>query len=132
MKNKKALLILKEVAIILLVIVVVGGAGFFIFKDYVPYKMEVPPAEKYVNLTRENYKVVGSIQDAQDATETFSTSPSELEIYQTEIRYIPGTVNPFKGENGDNDLPSETVTTTRNNYEDYQQFDSVSDNTSGD
>lgn len=114
-KAKKVLAILKEIAIVIVVIVVVSFGGLFLFKNYMPYNLEVPKAGQYVKLERENYKVVGDIQDAQDATETFSTSSSELEIYQTEIRYVPGTINPFSSNDGENDLPSEVVNTTQTN-----------------
>ncbi len=120
-KKKKILLTIKEVAIILTIIVVVVFGGLFAFKNYIPYNMEIPDAEKYVQLVKSNYQVVGDIQDAQDATETFSTSSSELEIYQTEVRYVPGTVNPFKNGGGENDLPSELVSSS--NYTQSQIID---------
>lgn len=120
-KKKKILLTIKEVAIILTIIVVVVFGGLFAFKNYIPYNIEIPDAEKYVQLVKSNYQVVGDIQDAQDATETFSTSSSELEIYQTEVRYVPGTVNPFKNGGGENDLPSELVSSS--NYTQSQIID---------
>ena len=120
-KKKKILLTIKEVAIILMVIVVVAFGGLFVFKNYIPYNIEIPNAEKYVQLVKSNYQVVGDIQDAQDATETFSTSSSELEIYQTEVRYVPGTVNPFKNGGGENDLPNELVNSS--NYTQSQTSD---------
>ncbi len=128
-KKRKTLLILKEIGIILVIIILVVVGGYFAFKDYIPYNLSVPEAAQYAQLVRSNYKVVGDIQDAQDATETFSTSPTELEIYQTEIRYVPGTVNPFKNNAGENDLPSETVTSSSNSESyigDYTYYENVS------
>lgn len=108
-KKKRKLLILKETGIILMIIILAVVGGYFAFKDYIPYNLAVPEAAQYAQLVKSNYKVVGDVQDAQNPTETISTSPTELEIYQTEIRYVPGTVNPFEGGTGDNDLPSEVV-----------------------
>lgn len=128
-QKRKTLLILKEIGIILVIIILVVAGGYFAFKDYIPYNLSVPEAAQYAQLVRSNYKVVGDIQDAQDATETFSTSPTELEIYQTEVRYVPGTVNPFENNAGENDLPSETVTSSSNSESyigEYTYYENVS------
>ena len=109
---EKFWLIAREIGISLLIIALVVTGGFFLFKESYPSGLEVPEAKQYVKLKREDYKVVGDIQNAQNPTEIFATTSPELDLYQTEIRYVTGSVNPFVSEGSQTDLPTEVVSTS--------------------
>lgn len=106
---KKYLPILQEIAICLLFAVVAVGVNVFLFKDLFFVELNVPAANEYASIERDKYKVVGDIQDAQNATQTYEASSSQIEDYLTESRYNQGTINPFVSSSSENDLPSETV-----------------------
>lgn len=105
----KTWLVVKETLISIALILAVLGVGYFVFQGKYPLDVQVEEATQYVKLAREDYKVVGDIQDAQGRTESHEVKSSELDLYQTEIRYVPGSVNPFVADNSNNDLPTETV-----------------------
>lgn len=101
--------IAKEVGICLLLLIVALGVDAFLFKDVYFKTMDVPAANEYSTINRDLYKVVGDIQDAQNATQTYEVSSSQIENDLTEYRYTPGTVNPFVSSSSVNDLPTETI-----------------------
>lgn len=109
---EKFWLIAREIGYTILIIAFVVGGGFFFFKDKHPQKIEIPVAKQYVKLDQSKYQVVGDIQNAQNATQTFETTTSELDIYQTEVRYVQGSTNPFVANNSQTDLPSEVVSSS--------------------
>lgn len=106
---KSLLTIMKEIGISVIIIIIVSAAAIFAFRDKLPLKLDIPKAQEYDSIDYDNYKVVGDIQDAIKITIPYEATPSELEMYQTELRYIPGSVNPFVAEEVDTNLPSETV-----------------------
>lgn len=108
MKNK-VLLVLREILIYFIIIALVIGAAFLLLRQYYPDKVTIPSAAKYSSLEKDKYRVVGDIQNAKNATITHETSTNTIETSQTELRYIPGSVNPFVAQGTGNDLPSEIV-----------------------
>ncbi len=112
---RKFLLVFKEVGICILFVIFALGINVFAFKDIYFSKLDIPRANSYDEINRNLYKVVGDIQNAQNETQTYSASQSQIEDYITDYRYTSGTANPFVSESSGNDLPTETVTTNDNN-----------------
>lgn len=106
---KNFLSVLKEVGIVLLIIVIVVGGVLFVFKDKVPLDVDVPLVAKYETIDKSKYPVVGDIQDAQNETEIYEASMNELDQSQTEVRYVPGSINPFVGDTSTTDLPFDVI-----------------------
>lgn len=106
---RKFLEVMKEVGICLLFVVLAVGINVFLFKDVYISEVEIPAANEYASIDQSKYKVVGDIQDAQNATQTYEASSSQIEDYLTEYRYTPGTINPFVSSSSESDLPSEIV-----------------------
>ena len=109
---RKYLPILQEIGICLVIAFVAVGVNVFLFKDLFFEELAVPAANEYASIDQSKYKVVGDIQDAQNATQTYEASPSQIEDFLTESRYTPGTINPFVSNSSENDLPSEVVGTS--------------------
>lgn len=101
----KILLALRELLIYLIIAGLIILAAYFLLRNYYPH-VEVPEASRYSVLNRDGYKVVGDIQNEQNPTEIYATKTQELETDQTELRYIPGSVNPFVAQQGGSDLPT--------------------------
>ena len=106
---RKYLPILQEVGICLVIAIVAVLVNFVLFKGVFFSELDVPAANEYASIDQSKYKVVGDIQDAQNATQTYEVSSSKIEDFLTESRYTPGTINPFVSNSSENDLPSEIV-----------------------
>ncbi len=106
---KKAWPIIQEVLICTVIVALAVGVNAFLFVKQYPSGVEVPEAAKYSAIKKDNYKVIGDIQNAQNPTEIYDASISQLETYQTEWRYQPGTTNPFEASQPVNDLPSDYI-----------------------
>lgn len=103
-------LIVKETLVCIVLAVFAVGLNFLLFGKMFMEEVNVASAGTYSQIEKTNYVVVnGNIQDAQNPTETYEASPTELETYQSEYRYEVGTINPFISEDSVNDLPSELV-----------------------
>ncbi len=106
------LFIVKEVAICLGLAVIAVGANIFFLRNYAPLDVKVEKAKTdiYASIDQKKYVVINAdIQEEQNPTQKYETENSELDIYQTEYRYIPGTINPFVSSGTENDLPTEVV-----------------------
>ena len=117
---RKYLPVLQEVGICLLFVLVAVLVNAFLFKDLFFKELSVPGANEYASIDQNKYKVVGDIQDAQNATQTYEASSSQIEDFLTESRYTPGTINPFVSSSSENDLPSETVGSNEETEEEQQ------------
>ena len=106
---RKYLPIIQEVGICLLIAAVAVGGVLVLFNTVNFKELDVPAANEYASIDQNKYKVVGDIQDAQNATQTYEASSSQIEDFLTESRYTPGTINPFVSNSSENDLPSEVV-----------------------
>ena len=104
----KILLTLREILIYLIIVGLMILGAYLLLKSYYPTE-KIPQASKYTVLDRDNYKVIGDIQNEQNPTVIYDTKTPRIETDQTELRYIPGSVNPFVAERGGSDLPSDTV-----------------------
>ena len=67
---RKYLPVLQEVGICLLFVLVAVLVNAFLFKDLFFKELSVPGANEYASIDQNKYKVVGDIQDAQNATST--------------------------------------------------------------
>lgn len=102
-----------EFLCLLAVVLVTAGVAWLLFSDKYPFELEAPEAKTYSKLDRTKYQVSASgIEDEENPKEIFTTSSTELESNQTEIRYVPGKVNPFDAQNGNSNLPTEVVSTS--------------------
>ena len=104
--------IVKEVAICLVLAVLAVGANVVFLKKYAPTDVNVEKAktELYASIDQKKYVVINAdIQEEQNPTQKYETANSQLDTYQTEYRYIPGTINPFVSTGSVNDLPTEIV-----------------------
>ena len=104
----KILLTLREILIYLIIVGLLILGAYLLLRNYYPLE-KIPQASKYTVLDRDNYKVIGDIQNEQNPTVIHDTKTPRIETDQTELRYIPGSVNPFVAERGGSDLPSDTV-----------------------
>lgn len=106
----KVLLVLREVLIDIIIIVLVLATAFFLLKDYYPFNVKVAEAARYTAVNINNYKVIGDIENEQEPTKNFHEATSaQIDLSQTELRYVPGSVNPFVAEQGESDLPTDTI-----------------------
>ena len=106
------LFILKEVAICLGLAVIAVGLNIFLLRDYTAVDVTVEKAQTdlYASIDQSKYVVINAdIQEEQNPTQKYETANSQLDTYQTEYRYIPGTINPFVSNGSVNDLPTEIV-----------------------
>ena len=106
------LFIMKEVAICLGLAVIAVGANIFFLKNYAPIDVTVEKAKTnlYASIDQSKYVVINAdIQEEQNPTQKYETADKQLDNYQTEYRYIPGTINPFVSTDSVNDLPTEIV-----------------------
>ena len=104
--------ILKEVAICLGLAVIAVGLNIFLLKDHTAVDVTVGKAQTdiYTHIDQNKYVVINAdIQEEQNPTQKYETANSQLDAFQTEYRYIPGTVNPFVSNGSINDLPTEVV-----------------------
>ena len=104
--------IVKEVAICLGLAIIAVGFNIVWLKKYAPIDVNVEKAktEVYASIDQKKYVVINAdIQEEQNPTQRYETANSELDTYQTEYRYIPGTINPFVSTGSVNDLPTEVV-----------------------
>lgn len=110
--KRTILLVLREVLIDLIIVGLIFLTAFLLLKTYYPdypSTLRIPEAAKYSKIEQERYKVVGDIQNEKHRTVKHETSTPIIETSQTELRYVPGSVNPFVANGGGSDLPSETV-----------------------
>ena len=104
--------IVKEVAICLGLAIIAVGANVVFLKKFAPMDVEVEKAKTnvYASIDQEKYVVINAdIQEEQNPTQKYETANSQLDTYQTEYRYVPGTINPFVSTGSVNDLPTEIV-----------------------
>ena len=104
----KILLTLREILIYLIIVGLLILGAYLLLRNYYPSE-KIPQASKYTVLDRDSYKVIGDIQNEQNPTVVHDTKTPRIETDRTELRYIPGSVNPFVAEQGGSDLPSDTV-----------------------
>ncbi|MBQ9279681.1 MAG: hypothetical protein IJ215_01350 [Clostridia bacterium] len=109
----KILLALRELLIYLIITGLLILIAFLLLRNYYPQET-IPEASKYSVLERDNYKVIGDIQNEQNPTVVYDTKSPRIETDQTELRYIPGSVNPFVAQQGGSDLPTDIVGTSSN------------------
>lgn len=111
---KKGLKILKEVGIALLLIVGVIIVAAIVFIDKIPIAIEIPEAESYVTVDRDEFLVANDgIENAQSATVIYESTSTDLENYGTDLRYISGRIEPLtNGEPGASDIPTDIINKT--------------------
>ena len=104
--------ILKELGIAMLFLLLILGVIAFVFYDKVPLGKVIPESVKYTKIDQAQYSVNGEgVEDKAAATQTYETSPSQLEEYLTEKIVNPGRFEPFSPVTSEPDIPSERVGT---------------------
>ena len=110
--KENTLFILKEVGICLGLVIIAVGLNVFLFQKYLPTDVVVESAKTnlYSSIDQKRYVLINAdIQEEQNPTQKYETANKQLDDYQTEYRYVPGTINPFVSTDLVNDLPTEIV-----------------------
>ena len=108
---KKAIKVLRELGIALLVLAAAGVAMIFLFVNKMPIAIEIPEAEVYVKVDRNDFAVAtNGIEDAQNETVVYESTTIDLETYTDELRYITGKTEPLTITYTEtSDLPTEVI-----------------------
>lgn len=110
--KENTLLVIKEVVFCILLVIVAVGLNIMLLYKYmvVGEKIETAKTDLYSSIDQKRYVVINAdIQEEQNPTQKYETADKQLDNYQTEYRYIPGTINPFVSNDSVNDLPTEIV-----------------------
>ena len=93
---KSAIKIIKEIGIIVGFLVGIIALGAFAFWSKFPIAVEIPQPEVYVMIDKGDYAVAtGGIEDAQNETVIYQSTPIDLEKYDEELRYTTGRTEPL-------------------------------------
>lgn len=112
----KAWIVIKEIIFSILLIGVALGLNYYLFMNLNLDDEKIVSSAEYTKIEQDRFRVInGNIQDVQNPTLTYATTSNELEDYQSDYRYIPGTINPFITSDSTNDLPTELVEGVQNN-----------------
>ena len=116
--KENILFVLKEVMLCIGIAIIAVGLNIFLFKNYFMNNVTVDSAktELYAAIDKSKYVLINAdIQEEQNPTQKYETVNEELDNYQTEYRYVPGTINPFMSSENSSDLPSETIGVNNSN-----------------
>ncbi len=110
--KENTLFVLKEVGICIGLVIIAIGLNVFLFQKYLTTDVVVESAKTdlYSAIDQKRYVLINAdIQEEQNPTQKYETENKQLDDYQTEYRYVPGTINPFVSTDSVNDLPTEIV-----------------------
>lgn len=110
--KENTLFVLKEVGICIGLVIIAIGLNVFLFQKYLTSDVVVESAKTdlYSAIDQKRYVLINAdIQEEQNPTQKYETENKQLDDYQTEYRYVPGTINPFVSTDSVNDLPTEIV-----------------------
>ena len=110
--EENTLFVLKEVGICIGLVIIAIGLNVFLFQKYLTTDVVVESAKTdlYSAIDQKRYVLINAdIQEEQNPTQKYETENKQLDDYQTEYRYVPGTINPFVSTDSVNDLPTEIV-----------------------
>lgn len=69
--------------------------------------------------------MLAGVEYEENKKEIYSTSPVDMEMYQQEIRYVPGKSNPLQSQSGESNLPTELVSAATSTVTDVQENEMV-------
>jgi hypothetical protein len=122
--------LLKEIGISLLLLVVLSAVIILAFYDKIPFRKEIPEPITYKNIDLSQYGVRGDVENETAATKRYESNNSEFELFETELRYLPGKINPFSEITATTDLPTEVVGVQPNPSEDVNSGENVTEENS--
>ena len=108
--------ILKEVGIAIVIIVILAAVVFIAFKDKIPYGMEIPKGDKYVQADSKEYSAASNnrLENIKQITVTHETEPIQITNAENDVRMQTGKATPFGDIDSNSDLPTEKVNGTIN------------------
>lgn len=108
--------ILKEIGIAIVIIVILTAVVFVAFKDKIPYGMEIPKGDKYVQADSKEYSAASNnrLENIKQITVTHETEPIQITNAENDVRMQTGKATPFGDIGSNSDLPTEKVSGTIN------------------
>ncbi len=108
--------ILKEIGIAIVIIVILAAVVFVAFKDKIPYGMEIPKGDKYVQADSKEYSAASNnrLENIKQITVTHETEPIQITNAENDVRMQTGKATPFGDIGSNSDLPTEKVNGTIN------------------
>lgn len=108
--------ILKEIGIAIVIIVILAAVVFVAFKDKIPYGMEIPKGDKYVQADSKEYSAASNnrLENIKQITVTHETEPIQITNAENDVRMQTGKATPFGDISSNSDLPTEKVSGTIN------------------
>ena len=108
--------ILKEIGIAIVIIVILAAVVFVAFKDKIPYGMEIPKGDKYVQADSKEYSAASNnrLENIKQITVTHETEPIQITNAENYVRIQTGKATPFGDISSNSDLPTEKVNGTIN------------------
>lgn len=108
--------ILKEIGIAIVIIVILAAVVFIAFKDKIPYGMEIPKGDKYVQADSKEYSAASNnrLENIKQITVTHETEPIQITNAENDVRMQTGKATPFGDIDSNSDLPTEKVNGTIN------------------
>ncbi len=106
--------ILKEIGIAIVIIVILAAVVFIAFKDKIPYGMEIPKGDKYVQADSKEYSAASNnrLENVKQITVTHETEPIQITNAENDVRMQTGKATPFGDIDSNSDLPTEKVNGT--------------------
>ena len=106
--------ILKEIGIAIVIIVILAAVVFVAFKDKIPYGMEIPKGDKYVQADSKEYSAASNnrLENVKQITVTHETEPIQITNAENDVRMQTGKATPFGDIDSNSDLPTEKVNGT--------------------
>jgi len=107
----KSVKVLKEIGIALLILTGIIICMVYLFVTKIPIAVEVPEADIYVSVDRNDYAVAtNGIEDAQNETVIYQSTNAELEQYTEDLRYTTGKTEPLTNPTpGVSDIPTDII-----------------------
>ena len=89
--------ILKEIGIAIVIIVILAAVVFVAFKDKIPYGMEIPKGDKYVQADSKEYSAASNnrLENIKQITVTHETEPIQITNAENDVRMQTGKATPF-------------------------------------
>ena len=90
--------ILKEIGIAIVIIVILAAVVFVAFKDKIPYGMEIPKGDKYVQADSKEYSAASNnrLENIKQITVTHETEPIQITNAENDVRMQTGKATPFE------------------------------------
>ena len=106
--------ILKEIGIAIVIIVILAAVVFIAFKDKIPYGMEIPKGDKYVQADSKEYSAASNnrLENVKQIAVTHETEPIQITNAENDVRMQTGKATPFGDIDSNSDLPTEKVNGT--------------------